>query len=451
MSAHAPRQLLFAIIILFSFCLHALLLVLSSEQHISHMQKQQSQHMLTQLAADSRLPLASYDAVSLSVLLSQYSAQPYLAKISIYDAKDELLVQQGNAPLQQGQVLSTLISDNNQTLGKIDATLKPVSAGEIISQQWLFLVGSAILHTLLWVLYGYVARSRHNENLPEQTADPAHSATQQENTTTTATSKPILINRDDTSFAAMLDPDALHSQTPSPNNAQPTSASIKTTDPVATPQQHTSPRLPTQEDTQLSLLPDSQNTQKLTIWIKFCDPHALMDKLSPEVAQPYYTLCQNLLNHTITELTRQQIWLHQTKVEHTSEFNKDGVEITLVSEHNELSIAGLVIAKLYLMLNHYVYEEHRKIQRFALNVKAGICQGDDCYNLLTLLNDCEQAEQIVILLNKPLLAALKKQALLVNHPKPTTTYEREAAYLQGISTQLTTTLSQLRDEILTEQ
>ena len=37
-------------------------------------------------------------------------------------------------------------------------TLKDISKGEIIAMQWPFVIGSMLLHLLLWLIYGYIAR-----------------------------------------------------------------------------------------------------------------------------------------------------------------------------------------------------------------------------------------------------------------------------------------------------
>ena len=154
----APRQGLFAIIILISFCLQTLLLVLSTEQQLEKSRVQKGEQMVSQLINEASLALQNKDRVSLSVIAGRYTSEQDVAKLVIKDANDDLLVPLGNAPMQQGKTIRQVATKGDAVIGSVALTLKPTSKGEIIASQWPFVIGSLLLHLFLWLLYGYVAR-----------------------------------------------------------------------------------------------------------------------------------------------------------------------------------------------------------------------------------------------------------------------------------------------------
>lgn len=86
------------------------------------------------------------DRISLSVLANRYQVDEDVAKLVITDPNNHTLVQTGQAQNDTGQVIDKPIIQNNQVLGHAIITMKAVSKGEIVSSQWLFILGSAILH-----------------------------------------------------------------------------------------------------------------------------------------------------------------------------------------------------------------------------------------------------------------------------------------------------------------
>ena len=70
----APRQGLFAIIILISFFIQTTLLLISTNQHLDELKMQTGDRMLVQLIDEVTLPLLSKDKVSLSVLTGRYTS-----------------------------------------------------------------------------------------------------------------------------------------------------------------------------------------------------------------------------------------------------------------------------------------------------------------------------------------------------------------------------------------
>ncbi|BFM04255.1 hypothetical protein Psyaliredsea_29020 [Psychrobacter alimentarius] len=114
--------------------------------------------MVAQLIDEARLSLENKDRVSLSVIANRYTSEQDVTRILIKDNKDEILVPVGNAPMQQGDTIRQIATKGEAVIGSVALTLKDVSKGEIIAMQWPFVIGTMLLHLLLWVIYGYLAR-----------------------------------------------------------------------------------------------------------------------------------------------------------------------------------------------------------------------------------------------------------------------------------------------------
>lgn len=153
----APRQGLFAIIILINFFIHTTLLLISTNQQLDELKMQTGERMLVQLIDEVKLPILSKDKVSLSVLTGRYTSENTVASLTVKDIDDQVLIQTGQAPLL-GKTLSRKVIMGDTVISKVDVTLRDTGNGEIIASQWIFILGSFITHLLIWLLYGYVAR-----------------------------------------------------------------------------------------------------------------------------------------------------------------------------------------------------------------------------------------------------------------------------------------------------
>ena len=137
----APRQGLFAIIVLVSFCLQTLLLVISTDQQLTKNREQKGEQTIAQLLDESRLSLENKDRVSLSVIANRYTSEQDIASLVIKDGKGEVLVPVGNAPMQKGITLTQIATEGDAVIGSVALTLKDISKGEIIAMQWPFVIG----------------------------------------------------------------------------------------------------------------------------------------------------------------------------------------------------------------------------------------------------------------------------------------------------------------------
>lgn len=161
MSQFVPRQGIFAVVLLASFFSHALLLVFSTEKAQHDYRAAKAAQIVNQLSQEAQMAMASKDRVSLSVIANRYQTDSDVAKLVITDSDNQPLVQTGQAVIGTGQaseVVDKVILQDKQPLGHLNVTMQAVSKGEIISKMWPFLLGSAIIHTFMLLLYGYLAR-----------------------------------------------------------------------------------------------------------------------------------------------------------------------------------------------------------------------------------------------------------------------------------------------------
>lgn len=138
--------------------MHSLLLVISTEQQTYDNRKQKGERMAAQLIDEAALSLAYQDRVSLSVIANRYTSEYDVTRLTIKNNQNKILVQTGEAPLQQGAIIEQEAIFNNNSIGSVSITMQDTSKGEIFSEQWEFVVISFFLHLVVWWLYGYVAR-----------------------------------------------------------------------------------------------------------------------------------------------------------------------------------------------------------------------------------------------------------------------------------------------------
>ena len=150
----APRQGLFAAIILISLCLHTLFFVVSEEREIKDEQRAVAEKSVALLAQELKVPLATNDRISMSVVADKYVKESQVSFVGIYDAKDQLLVPVGSDN-DSGVALRESVVSGSDALGSVVVKAADVSRAEIISKHWLFLLGALGLHAKLRMLYDY--------------------------------------------------------------------------------------------------------------------------------------------------------------------------------------------------------------------------------------------------------------------------------------------------------
>lgn len=449
----APRQGKFAIVLLISFCLHFLMLTFSSEKSQYEQRTQKGEKIVEQLAKEAMVGITSQDRISLSVLANRYQVDQEVAKLVISDQNNKPLVQTGQAQNDGGQVIDKPIIQNNQVLGHATITMKAVSKGEIVSSQWLFVLGSAILHGFLWLIYGYMARPTQEQLAQLGEKVQQHIALARGSLASTS---PVLTADSE----LQLDEDTLYNKAEySSATAQPAatgktindflnrekSKSVKD-DPQAQP---TATDNLAQETTV-----DSQKQPEIELQIHFYDQYHLLKRVAPEVAKPYFQLCNQLLMRASNSLFNSSNnvlnrYIKDVYIKDNSHFNANGAVVHLAGKAEQLPLAAVLLSKLLIILNQVVYEKHRELSRFALPLTIGTSISHQFDDVQKLMANHAKEDGLLLLYPLDLLKTLDGKVQFKNLQHPTTITEREMVWYNGLSETLMTELIAKRDDILT--
>ncbi|WP_201528550.1 hypothetical protein [Psychrobacter frigidicola] len=476
----APRQGLFAIIILVSFCLQTLLLVISTDQQLTKSREQKGEQMITQLIDEARLSLENKDRVSLSVIANRYTSEQDIARLVIKDNNDDILVPVGNAPMQQGITISQIATKGDVVIGSVALTLKDISKGEIIAMQWLFIIGSLIFHLLLWVAYGYIARptkaqinalsrdidDHHREHSKQagQSRYGRHSV--DSNTPVNDDISNGNIRNDDglSNNAANgsankgINTAAFHDGVNTYVNSQ--QASEQGADSQASSNNNGAGDLETDRahgqmssgnkfTPSRSKLSSTRSFDSVSVQIVFHDEFNMLERLTPEMRMPYLALCTQLLNQALNELLTLPLLLGVSAVNKPF-FDENGACAVLKAnnDHAKVALAGVMLGKLYLMLNKIIHTKHIELSRFALPAKAGVSDQGQASAMRQLLETVGRKESLLILLPNAGLKQLSNHIQVHNLKRPTTVYERECTVFDGGNASIMERLADVRNAVL---
>lgn len=348
------------------------------------------------------------------------------------------------------------IIQNNQVLGHATITMKAVSKGEIVSSQWLFVLGSAILHGFLWLIYGYMARPTQEQlaqlgekvqqhialargslapTNPALTADGELQLDDHDLYTqagdSSATAQPAATGKTINDFLNREKSKSVNDN----NQAQPTAT--EATDNLA------------QENTV-----DSQKQPEIELQIHFYDQYHLLKRVAPEVAKPYFQLCNQLLMRASNSLFNSSNnvlnrYIKDVYIKDNSHFNANGAVIHLAGKAEQLPLAAVLLSKLLIILNQVVYEKHRELSRFALPLTIGTSISHQFDDVQKLMANHAKEDGLLLLYPLDLLKTLDGKVQFKNLQHPTTITEREMVWYNGLSETLMTELIAKRDDILT--
>src|SRR5690606_27895901 len=412
----APRQGLFAIILLVSFCLQTLLLVISTDQQLSNSRAQKGEQMVAQLIDEARLSLENKDRVSLSVIANRYTSEQDVTRILIKDNNGDVLVPVGNAPMQQGDTISQIATKSDAVNDSVVLTLKDNSKDKIIAMQWPFVIGSMLLHLLLWLIYGYIARptkeqinalSRaiqdlHREQYRQidqrefargyernlERGDEKEDVSTESASAANAAATSRNPNVDKSDLPRKLD---IHSavnqyvrgqqgQNPELDATHDTTAHAMSNDGADNLQDQLTAGNANNHDSHksngsngMARLSANRPFDSVSVQIVFHDEFNMLERLAPSQRLPYLALCTQLLNQAVTELLKQPLLLGVSAI-NEPHFDESGAYVMLKADnsHAKVALAGVMLAKLYLMLNKIIHDKHIELSRFALPAKAGV-------------------------------------------------------------------------------
>lgn len=454
MTHFAPRQGFFAVILLISLCAHILLLVFSGEKAQQDDRYIKGNQIVNQLTQEATLALASQDRVSLSVITNRYQTDSEVAKLAISDANNNVLVQTGQAQTQSGQVIDKAISQDNKLMGHLTVTMRDVSKGEIISQQWPFVLGSAIIHGFLLLLYSYLARPTK-----EQLIEIGEKVQQRLAISRGGLPQRVVIPNDNTASANVLDKP--ESEKNKKHVTQFLHKNIAESQNSTLPDAHQAEE-EIYDDTATENNRHNGSTIKLlslkepetaVLQLRFFDEYNLFDKVAPEVATPYLDLCNELLRQTCQSILLENPYdierlIKLTAVTKIVDFDRHGANVEIYGEKSQIALTSVLLGKLIIILNQVVYEKHRELGRFALPIRVGVSLDNQYPDMQKLLNNHNQADSILMLFPSEMLKTLDTQVQLKNKRNPTNLNERQMVWYDGMSEDLIINLIEKRNTIL---
>ncbi|WPC32017.1 hypothetical protein [Acinetobacter towneri] len=410
---NAPRQGLFASLLIVSFAFHTFLLVLATTHQLNENRANQGQLMTSQLVTDSLSELEPANTVSLALLVNRYATNPSIASIRILDAHNQVLATGGQSRTRQGEVFVRDALINEKKVGSIEITLIQPSIGEILRTQWLATLLSLIIHGLLWLAYRAIARPSRSEYLARINNESRLKHELQ------ALTQALEQEKHQTALA------------------------------LAQAQQQPKPVLPPKTN---KAIEPTQPENNIALNIQFYDPKQLLDTVTQSVSVPYFSLCQIFLNKSI-ELCVQHYKLNRSDIQTVQPFHEDGATLSIAANTPNAAACMAMIGTVFQLLSEVLYKRYREEKRFVLQTRSGLSTAVEAMQLSAvqaaerLVHQLSARENAVHLPNE-LLDELSTHYELVSMPNPTNVLMRYAFMVNGMDSQSAELAQSLRTEIL---
>lgn len=410
---NAPRQGLFASLLILSFGLHTVLMVLASSGFLSDYRASQGEALTRQLVSDSINDLNPPNPIALALLANRYATNPGIASLRILDSRDQVLATGGANKTRDGDryVRDALIND--QKVGRVEVTLLKPSIGEQLRNIWLPLLLSGLLHGLLWLAYRLIARPTRSE----YRATLEHEAGLQHEIQRLA--------------------DALEQEKHQASLA------------IAQAQQLYKPR-PFDGPADINIKP--QDEQHVYLSIQFHDPKQLLGTVNQLTAQNYFNMAQLFLTHTLKRCLAD-FDLNEQDIEIIQPFFDDGA-LVCTNNLKPVTIRALIqIAVVFQLLSDAMYKRYREDRRFALQTRLAIAEQVPAMQLDARKSAIRLAQYLggknmAIYLSKPVFKDFRHHYDLEALPHPSSALTRDAFLLKGLSEEQAAHVQQLRDDIL---
>ena len=408
---NAPRQGLFASLLIVSFALHTFLLVLATTHQLNENRANQGQLITSQLVTDSLSELEPPNRVSLALLANRYATNPSVASIRILDAKAQVLATGGLTKTREGEVFVRDALQNEKKVGVIEITLIEPSIGEILRTQWLAILFSFIIHGLLWVAYRAVARPSRTEYLAR------------------------INNESRLKFEIQTLTQALEQEKHNAALA------------IAQAQQAVKNKAKEKEHKPAVLESDS-----LSLNIQFYDPKQLLDSVNKTVSVPYFNLCQIFLNKA-TELCVQRYKLNSSDICTVHKFDEKGAIISITADKPNALACLTMISAVFQLLSEVLYRRYREEKRFVLQTRSAIASKVDEMQLSSVqaaerLTQHLVAKESALHVPNTLLKDVSDHFQLVSMPNPTNVLTRHAFVVNGMDAESAELAQTFRTEIL---
>ncbi len=410
---NAPRQGLFASLLIVSFAFHTFLLVLATTHQLNENRANQGQLMTSQLVTDSLSELEPANTVSLALLVNRYATNPSIASIRILDAQNQVLATGGQSRTREGEVFVRDAIINEKKVGSIEITLIQPSIGEILRTQWLATLLSLLVHGLLWLAYRAIARPSRSEYLAR------------------------INNESRLKHELQLLTQALEQE------------KHQTALALAQAQQQPKPVMSPKAN---KAIEQSQDQNNIALNIQFYDPKQLLDTVTQSVSVPYFSLCQIFLNKSI-ELCVQHYKLNRSDIQTVQPFHEDGATLSIAANTPNAAACMAMIGTVFQLLSEVLYKRYREEKRFVLQTRSGLSTAVEAMQLSAvqaaerLVHQLSARENAVHLPNE-LLDELSTHYELVSMPNPTNVLMRHAFMVNGMDSQSAELAQSLRTEIL---
>ncbi len=412
---NAPRQGLFASLLIVSFALHTFLLVIATTHQLNENRASQGQLMTSQLVADTLSELEPANTVSLALVANRYATNPSVASIRILDANKQVLATSGMSKTRQGEVFVRDALQNEKKVGTVEITLIQPSIGEILRTQWLAILVSLFIHGLIWLAYRAIARPTRSEYLARINQENHLKHEIQRLTQALALEKQNTVT--------------LVAQAQQQAKAQ-NKARVE--------------KRPA-EAVQL-------DDQALALNIQFYDPKQLLNSVNQSVSVPYFKLCQLFLDKSI-DLCAQHYQIDAAKIQVTQEFDSEGATLTTNTEHAQALECLMMVGAVFQLLSDVLYKRYREDKRFALQTRGAVAGAVDAMQLDAVeaakrLTQHLHAKEAALHLNHDQLKTIQNNYELVAMPNPSNIMTRHAFMINGMNEACATVAQTLRTEIL---
>ncbi len=411
---NAPRQGLFASLLIVSFALHSVLIVVATNYFLKDNRAIQGELLTRQLVTDSVNELDPPNTVALALLASRYATNPSIASLRILDQSDRVLATAGANKTRQGEVFVRDALVNEQKIGRIEVTLIKPSLGETLRNQWLPLLVSFMIHTLLWLGYRTVARPTRSEFLAKMKREAQ-------------------LKHEIQRLA-----DALEQEKHQANLA------------IARAQQlYQRPKANVDVKDPLQATAQSEHVY---LSVQFYDPKQLLGTVNQSTAQTYFNLAQLFLNKTL-KLCQIHYQLQENELEVIQPFFDDGALVRINKQANHAITAIIQMAVVFQLLSEAMYKRYRDEKRFALQTRCAIAEELPSMQLSAekaaiRLGQYLHAKETAIYLSRPSFKDVRHCYEFIALPNPSNALTRDALLLQGLNNESAQTAQDMRTEIL---
>lgn len=409
---NAPRQGLFASLLIISFALHTFLMVIATTHQLNANRANQGQLMTSQLVTDSLSELEPANTVSLALLANRYATNPSVASIRILDAQKQVLATSGLAKTRQGEVFVRDALQNEKKVGSIEITLIKPSIGEILRTQWLTILVSLIIHGLIWLAYRAIARPTRSEFLARL-------------------NKEARLKHEIQQLMEALEAEKADKMLA-----------------IAQAKQQAKPK-PIKVERSVEF---DKNQAAIALNIQYYDPKQLMNTVNQSVSVPYFNLCQIFLNKSI-ELSAQHFKLNSKDFTVHQEFSQQGASVSIPTEKPNALACILMIGSVFQLLSDVLYKRYREDKRFVLQTRCAVTTEVEAMQLDSLqaaerLSNHLIAKEMALYLNNDLLKQIGESYQLVAMPNPSSLLTRHAFMINGMNAESAELAQTIRTEIL---